>query len=70
MRNLLRRGYVKLHDRRLRPLREDEAGLSLLAYALGAAFIVVPLGIVMFVFGSDAANKATNDVASLVDGAP
>lgn len=67
MRNLLRRGYVKLHDR---PLREDEAGLSLLAYALGAAFIVVPLGIVMFVFGSDAANKATNDVASLVDGAP
>ena len=47
MRNPALKAMVKLQDRRARfnELREDDDGLTLVAYALGAAIIVVPLAI-------------------------
>ena len=58
---------VKLQDRRahIGALREDEQGLTLVAYALGAAIIVVPLALLLVTFGSDAVGSAE----TAVDGA-
>lgn len=56
------RGLVRLHDQALRP--RDEAGSTMLAYALGAAPVIVPLAAVLFLFGGDTATEASD----LVDG--
>ena len=67
MRNRATATIVKFHDWRLqRRLHDDEQGLSLLAYALGAAFIVVPIAIAMFLFGTATTDSASNDMASLL----
>ena len=67
MRNHATTALVTLHDWRLqRRLNNDERGLSLLAYALGAAFIVVPLAIALFLFGDTTTTRANDDVASLL----
>ncbi len=43
MKNLATKAIVKLHDRKLQhDLRRDEEGLTMLAYALGAAIVIVP----------------------------
>jgi hypothetical protein len=65
---------VKLHDRRLQrrlnndavSIHNDDQGLSLIAYALGAAFIVVPIAIALFLFGDATTTRANDDVASLL----
>ena len=63
------RGYAWIHDQKLRRIREDEDGLSLLAYALGAALIIAPLAIAMMTFGSDAASSASTAVAGALEAA-
>jgi hypothetical protein len=60
--------FVKYHDWRAhRRFESDEEGLSLVAYALGAAFIVVPMAIALFIFGQDAATRADDDLQTLLD---
>ena len=58
--------FVKYQDWQLRRLRDDEAGLSLVAYALGAAFIVVPMAIALFLFGQEASTRADTDLQNLL----
>ncbi len=59
--------FVKLHDRRLRrQMHDDEQGLSLVAYALGAAFIVVPMAIALFLFGQQSSARADVELAGLL----
>ena len=66
MRHRANQVLVKYQDWQLRRLRDDEAGLSLVAYALGAAFIVVPLAIALFLFGQQATTRADADLANLL----
>ena len=63
MRNLGTKLYVKAQDWRL---QRDEEGLTILAYALGAAFVVIPLAAAMILFGQSASDKASADLAALV----
>ena len=63
MANALTRALVHIHEHALRA-RRDEAGLTMLAYALGAAVILVPLAAALFLFGGETASEAGN----LVDG--
>ncbi len=66
MKNLATKAIVKIHDRKLQnDLRRDEAGLTMLAYALGAAVVIVPLAILVVGFGT----KAVNEAGVVVDGA-
>ncbi len=63
MTNLTQRLAVRLHDAKIqRDLRRDEEGLTMLAYALGAAVIVVPLAVAIFAFGDSAVNTAGGQV--------
>ena len=63
MRRLTDRALVKLHDRKLqRDLRRDEEGLTMLAYALGAAVIVVPLAAAVFLMGEGAVEEASDRI--------
>ncbi len=64
MKNLATKAIVKIHDRKLQnDLRRDEEGLTMLAYALGAAIVIVPLAILVVGFGT----KAVNDAGLIVD---
>ena len=59
--------FVKYHDwQTRRQLSRDEEGLSLVAYALGAAFIVVPMAIALFLFGQQATGRADTDLGKLL----
>ena len=59
MRNLMIKTLVKMQDRRMQQkLEADEEGLSLLAYALGAAVVVAPIAILLLSFGQDAVADA------------
>ncbi len=59
MKNLATKAIVKLHDHKLqRDLQRDEEGLTILAYALGAAVIVIPLAILVIDFGSEVVKDA------------
>ncbi len=67
MRNRTTKLFVKYDDwRQGRTLDRDEAGLSLVAYALGAAFIVVPMAIALFLFGQQASSRAATDLGTLL----
>ena len=67
MRHLANQVYVSYDDwRQRRTLDRDEDGLSLVAYALGAAFIVVPLAIALFLFGQQASTRADADLQTLL----
>ncbi len=66
MQHRANQAFVKYQDWQLRRLRDDEAGLSLVAYALGAAFIVVPLAIALFLFGQQASTRASTDLGTLL----
>ena len=57
--------FMRCHAVALERLSRDETGLTMLAYALGAAIIVVPMAVAFTLFGVDAVNGA--DAA--VDGA-
>jgi hypothetical protein len=60
--------FVKYHDwRARRRFESDEEGLSLVAYALGAAFIVVPMAIALFIFGQEATTRADEDLQALLN---
>ncbi len=60
--------FVKYHDwQARRRLDKDEEGLSLVAYALGAAFIVVPMAIALFLFGQQASGRASTDLGTLLN---
>ncbi len=59
MTNLTQKIVVRLHDARLRRgLRRDEDGLTMLAYALGAAVIIVPLAAAVLAMGNSAVTDA------------
>ncbi len=59
--------FVKYHDwQARRRFERDEEGLSLVAYALGAAFIVVPMAIALFLFGQQATGRADAELTSLL----
>jgi Flp pilus assembly pilin Flp len=59
--------FVKYHDwQSRRRFDRDEKGLSLVAYALGAAFIVVPMAIALFLFGQQASGRAETDLGGLL----
>ena len=63
MQSLSHRLAVRMHDHKLqRDLHRDEDGLTMLAYALGAAVIIVPLAAAVFAFGQDAVNDAADKV--------
>ena len=66
MRNLALKTLVMLQDRRARlsELREDDEGLTLVAYALGAAIIIAPIAILMAGFGDDAVTDAQSKLDS------
>lgn len=67
MRNHATTTLIKLHDWRLqRRLNNDEHGLTLIAYALGAAFIVVPIAIALFLFGETTTTRANDGVGELL----
>ena len=63
---LIMTAAVRWQDQRARltALREDDAGLTLVAYALGAAVIVVPLVLLLAGFGSGAADSAQTGIDS------
>ncbi|MCZ6706874.1 MAG: hypothetical protein O7A71_02850 [Chloroflexi bacterium] len=66
MKNLATKAIVKIHDRKLQnDLRRDEEGLTMLAYALGAAVVIVPLALLVVGFGT----KAVTEAGVIVDGA-
>lgn len=66
MKNLATKAIVKLHDHKIqRDLQRDEEGLTILAYALGAVIIVIPLAILVIGFGQD----VVTDAGTAVDGA-
>ena len=67
MRNLASKAMVKFQDYsyRLSDLRQDDEGLTLVAYALGAAIIIAPIAILMAGFGDD----AVTDAQTKLDGA-
>jgi hypothetical protein len=68
MRHRANQGFAKYQDWQLRRrLDKDEEGLSLVAYALGAAFIVVPLAIALFLFGQQASSRADADLTTLLN---
>ena len=59
MTNLTRKIVVRLHDAKLqRDLRRDDEGLTMLAYALGAAVIIVPLAAAVLTLGTGAVTDA------------
>ena len=59
----LHAAFAKWHDhKRQIDLRRDEDGLTMLAYALGAAVIIVPLASAVFLFAQGAVNDAANEV--------
>ena len=62
MKTVLTSRFVKLHDAKL---QRDEQGLTMLAYALGAAIIVVPLAGLMFAFS----NETVTEAEAIVDAA-
>ena len=62
MKTVLTSRFVKLHDAKL---QRDEQGLTMLAYALGAAIIVVPLAGLMFAFS----NETVSEAEAIVDAA-
>ena len=67
MRTRINQTFVKYHDwQARRQFTSDEEGLSLVAYALGAAFIVVPMAIALFLFGQESATRADADVGTLL----
>ena len=67
MQHRVNQAFVKYHDwQTRRRLDKDEEGLSLVAYALGAAFIVVPLAIALFLFGQQATGRADADLTNLL----
>jgi Flp pilus assembly pilin Flp len=67
MRTRVNKTFVKYHDwQTRRQFEQDEDGLSLVAYALGAAFIVVPMAIALFLFGQQATTRADADLAKLL----
>ena len=67
MQRHVNQAFVKYHDWQARRLFDrDEKGLSLVAYALGAAFIVVPMAIALFIFGQEATTRADADLANLL----
>lgn len=47
---------------RVHALRRDDDGLTMLAYALGAAIVVVPIAIAMFGFGDSSVDTAQKAV--------
>ena len=62
MKTVLTSRFAKLHDAKL---QRDEQGLTMLAYALGAAVIIVPIAALTFEFS----NQAANDAEAVVDAA-
>ena len=61
------KAFVAIQDRKMqRALHRDEEGLSLLAYALGAAVIVAPIAILLLNFGSDAVADAEASVDAAI----
>ena len=68
MRNRVMQTFAKYDDWRYqrRDLNADEEGLSLVAYALGAAFIVVPMAIALFLFGQQTTTRANADLTDLL----
>ena len=67
MQNRATTTFVRYHDwQTRRQISKDEEGLSLVAYALGAAFIVVPMAIALFLFGQQATGRADADLTSLL----
>ena len=62
IRDAIERRLVEAHAR---TLVADEEGLTILAYALGAAVILVPMAGAIYAFS----NGAAADAATIVDGA-
>ncbi len=63
MKSFTQRIAVRAHDHKLqRDLKRDEEGLTMLAYALGAAVIIVPLAGLVLAFGSSAVSDAGDKV--------
>ena len=56
------RTFAALHAR---ALAQDEQGLTILAYALGAAAILVPMASAIYLFGT----SMTSDARDIVDNA-
>ena len=53
------RCLARPHDHKIqRALGQDESRLTMLAYALGAAEVIVPLGVAPFGFGTDTASES------------
>ncbi len=50
--------FARCHDWALAPLSRDEAGLTILAYALGVALIVVPIALAVALFGTNVVSGA------------
>ena len=71
MTNLTQRIVVRLHDAKIqRDLRRDEEGLTMLAYALGAAVIIVPLASAVLLFGNNAVTTAGTQVNDVLAPGP
>ncbi len=70
MTNLTQKLVVRLHDAKIqRDLRRDEEGLTMLAYALGAAVIIVPRAAAVLAFGKTAVTDAGTEVNTVLGGA-
>ncbi len=55
--------FAALHTR---ALAQDEKGLTILAYALGAAAILVPMSAAMYLFGTNMASDASDIVDNAI----
>ena len=70
LRNLTTKAAVKLHDRHMQhSLHREEAGLTLLAYALGAASSIVPLALLFSGSGIKAIDYAESEALHAVGNA-
>ena len=54
--------FARCHDWALAPLSRDEAGLTILAYALGVALIVVPIALAVALFGTNVVSGADSAI--------
>ncbi len=58
--------FARCHVWALAPLSRDEAGLTILAYALGVALIVVPIALAVALFGTNVVSGADSAIDAAI----
>ncbi len=62
--------YIHAIELRASGLQHDSQGLTMLAYALGAAAVLAPLAILLFAFGGETASLASEQTNQVLNSTP